>query len=244
MDAIEPSTQTVAPTSNLVWHNRHTNGIYGELPEHPGTTLFIINLDSLAENPEQCRLFGAFIPDDADGALYASVADAKAAAEKYLVDWTPLAYAKTCVAGLKADLAKSEARWAALASVGREISDSDASEIKRMGETSAEMKQERDEAMMFAKSALDNGDILKAEVVRLREEKDTLMSLTAQQESLILKYQRRLADYGCTDAFFRGDLDGVALIAAERRRQIEAEGWTPEHDDEHTRGQIALAAAC
>lgn len=29
--------------------------------------------------------------------------------------------------------------------------------------------------------------------------------------------------------------DGVALIAAERRRQIEAEGWTPQHDDEHER---------
>jgi len=33
-------------------------------------------------------------------------------------------------------------------------------------------------------------------------------------------------------------------IAAERHRQIEAEGWTPEHDDDHTSGQIAGAAAC
>jgi len=33
-------------------------------------------------------------------------------------------------------------------------------------------------------------------------------------------------------------------IAAERRRQIEAEGWTPEHDDTHSRGEMALAAAC
>ncbi len=31
-------------------------------------------------------------------------------------------------------------------------------------------------------------------------------------------------------------------IAAERRRQIEAEGWTPEHDDEHADEQLALAA--
>jgi hypothetical protein len=37
---------------------------------------------------------------------------------------------------------------------------------------------------------------------------------------------------------------GVALIAAERRRQIEAEGWTPEHDDEHGDGELAAAAAC
>lgn len=29
----------------------------------------------------------------------------------------------------------------------------------------------------------------------------------------------------------------------ERRRQVEAEGWTPEHDDRHGDGEIALAAA-
>jgi hypothetical protein len=33
-------------------------------------------------------------------------------------------------------------------------------------------------------------------------------------------------------------------IAAERSRQINAEGWTPEHDDEHIDGELATAAAC
>ncbi|HEJ2419628.1 TPA: hypothetical protein SL248_003407 [Pseudomonas aeruginosa] len=33
-------------------------------------------------------------------------------------------------------------------------------------------------------------------------------------------------------------------VQAERRRQITAEGWTPEHDDEHDSGEIACAAAC
>lgn len=33
-------------------------------------------------------------------------------------------------------------------------------------------------------------------------------------------------------------------IAAERRRQIGEEGWTPEHDDEHRTGEMAQAAAC
>jgi hypothetical protein len=32
-------------------------------------------------------------------------------------------------------------------------------------------------------------------------------------------------------------------VLAERLRQVEAEGWTPEHDDRHPDGQIALAAA-
>lgn len=32
-------------------------------------------------------------------------------------------------------------------------------------------------------------------------------------------------------------------VAAERRRQIEAEGWTAGHDDTHKRGELAQAAA-
>lgn len=33
-------------------------------------------------------------------------------------------------------------------------------------------------------------------------------------------------------------------VLTERRRQIEDEGWTPEHDDKHSDGSMALAAAC
>jgi hypothetical protein len=33
-------------------------------------------------------------------------------------------------------------------------------------------------------------------------------------------------------------------VIAERRRQVDAEGWTPEHDDGHQGGEIARAAAC
>lgn len=32
-------------------------------------------------------------------------------------------------------------------------------------------------------------------------------------------------------------------VIAERRRHVEVEGWTPEHDDEHADGQMAAAAA-
>jgi hypothetical protein len=35
---------------------------------------------------------------------------------------------------------------------------------------------------------------------------------------------------------------GVELIAAERTRQIQAEGWTPEHDNEHADHELAMAA--
>lgn len=33
-------------------------------------------------------------------------------------------------------------------------------------------------------------------------------------------------------------------VLSERKRQIEVEGWTPEHDDEHAAGELALAASC
>lgn len=37
---------------------------------------------------------------------------------------------------------------------------------------------------------------------------------------------------------------GIERIAAERLRQIEKEGWTPEHDDEHDPEDLEMAAAC
>jgi len=37
---------------------------------------------------------------------------------------------------------------------------------------------------------------------------------------------------------------GAMAVIAERRRQIVKEGWTAEHDDQHTGFQLSLAAAC
>jgi len=38
-------------------------------------------------------------------------------------------------------------------------------------------------------------------------------------------------------------MSGTDDIAAERKRQIEEEGWTPEHDDSHRDGDLARAAS-
>ncbi len=40
-----------------------------------------------------------------------------------------------------------------------------------------------------------------------------------------------------------GASNALLDVAAERRRQIYVEGWTPEHDDEHKGGEMAFAAA-
>lgn len=37
---------------------------------------------------------------------------------------------------------------------------------------------------------------------------------------------------------------GIERIAAERKRQIEAEGYTPEHDASHDDNSLAFAASC
>lgn len=37
---------------------------------------------------------------------------------------------------------------------------------------------------------------------------------------------------------------GIERIAAERKRQVEEEGWTPEHDDQHNPEDLERAAAC
>lgn len=38
-------------------------------------------------------------------------------------------------------------------------------------------------------------------------------------------------------------IEGAAMIMRERLRQVSQEGWTPEHDDEHSHGELAKAAA-
>lgn len=41
-----------------------------------------------------------------------------------------------------------------------------------------------------------------------------------------------------------GETKALADVAAERKRQIADECWTPGHDDEHGNGEMAKAAAC
>lgn len=37
-------------------------------------------------------------------------------------------------------------------------------------------------------------------------------------------------------------MTGAEMIATERQRQIDVEGWTPEHDDKHYSGTLIAAA--
>lgn len=52
------------------------------------------------------------------------------------------------------------------------------------------------------------------------------------------RYEERIAELEAR-AFNPAILD----VIAERQRQQSVEGWTPEHDDEHSNGEMALAAS-
>ena len=53
------------------------------------------------------------------------------------------------------------------------------------------------------------------------------------------------AAYEAADEARQADLSTAARdVLAERQRQISAEGWTPEHDDQHVDGEMAQASGC
>lgn len=63
--------------------------------------------------------------------------------------------------------------------------------------------------------------------------------------AVVLLSGPHIQDY--LDAFDRIDDDGMQAatdVVAERRRQIEAEGWNAKHDDQNVRNELLWAAGC
>ena len=59
----------------------------------------------------------------------------------------------------------------------------------------------------------------------------------------LLKAESRVAELEAENQRLRAPVSsGVVLITAERQRQIDVEGWTPEHDDEHSSSELNRAA--
>lgn len=114
------------------------------------------------------------------------------------------------------------------------------------------MKQSR--AMSFAESAINiavglgvamiaNAVILPALGFPISLAQNAIIAAFMTAVSLVRSYAlRRLFEA----LHIRVPLSPALLaVAAERHRQIESEGWTPEHDDRELRpGELAKAAAC
>lgn len=56
--------------------------------------------------------------------------------------------------------------------------------------------------------------------------------------------KRRAAEKRIAELESRTVTAAASDVLAERQRQVTAEGWTPEHDDEHCNGELAMAAVC
>lgn len=65
----------------------------------------------------------------------------------------------------------------------------------------------------------------------------------AAEHRRLAAWLRELRDIRATQPVGEVERDVLSEVAAERRRQIEVEGWAPEHDDEHMGGELAAAAA-
>lgn len=66
----------------------------------------------------------------------------------------------------------------------------------------------------------------------------TLIVLIVVLSFIAIAVEKHISDYTANKP-----KTGIELIAEERKRQIEVEGWTPEHDASHTEGQLAQAGA-
>lgn len=81
------------------------------------------------------------------------------------------------------------------------------------------------------------------------EQMDALLRLCDAQDSIALLENAKTP---ATDAFLaevraqgvKSLSNAVQSVIAERQRHQSVDGWTPEHDDEHCNGELAMAAVC
>lgn len=88
----------------------------------------------------------------------------------------------------------------------------------------------------------DNAEANAAFIAAARTAVPALLDALESAEGRIGELERQLAEAreANMDMLPKAALD----IIVERKRQIEAEGWTPAHDAAHRNGELAGAAAC
>lgn len=82
------------------------------------------------------------------------------------------------------------------------------------------------------------------EYYKSREERVTRLVLDNQTSWDELHKKLKAAEKRIAELEARAFNPAILDVIAERQRQQSVEGWTPEHDDEHGRGEMAMAAVC
>ncbi|MBW9419947.1 hypothetical protein [Enterobacter roggenkampii] len=106
-------------------------------------------------------------------------------------------------------------------------------------------------AVLELRKVRNDASALAAENAGLKESRKNLAEFI--HEELDAGYPLNMSiETPATDAFLaevraqgvKSLSNAVQSVISERQRQQSVEGWTPEHDDEHTEGEMAEAAAC
>lgn len=84
---------------------------------------------------------------------------------------------------------------------------------------------------------------LSADNERSEAHRNDLMDKIVEQQTEIGALRRRAETAEAREKKLEV-LGALADVAAERRRQIEAEGFTPDHDDAYQAGDLSAAASC
>ena len=117
-------------------------------------------------------------------------------------------------------------------------------EVKSSWEGFHKLVNASGEVLVLTESAKACGfDSVFRSIFGLEEERPDEYLVARASPSLIARMPKQASP--TTPATAGEGLSRAALdVLAERRRQVEVEGWTPEHDDEHYDGSLARAAAC
>lgn len=114
----------------------------------------------------------------------------------------------------------------------------------------AELEQSKTQLNKLAIMAQMNCNVATHEMNRLNKRVAELEARTYIPQPLNIENEYQNHEYvaGWNDcrnaASVRQQTPAVCDVIAERFRQQSVEGWTPEHDDEHGDGELALAASC
>lgn len=84
------------------------------------------------------------------------------------------------------------------------------------------------------------------ENLQLQRDKDSLEAVAIAMRDDMRDAREKLEAAEKRIAELEGGAFNPAIldVVAERQRQKTIEGWTPEHDDEHCNGELAMAAVC
>ena len=112
-------------------------------------------------------------------------------------------------------------------------------DLKELVEAVELKEEQRANWFQMAQKLGEDLDAAEKRIAELEEAEQKLCAANVTLDAHAELAERRLAEMES-----RTFTTAATDVLAERQRQITAEGWTPEHDDEYQHCEMAVAAAC